>query len=106
MSDTVRIETYTEVIIERDPDFWIIECRHCRGTGQKYPAYGGKNSKRKHECRTCGGMGVLALRSPRISCNHCEGTGQKYPKYGGKNSKRKHECPTCGGTGSNHVDDI
>jgi DnaJ-class molecular chaperone len=103
MSDMVKIETYTEVIIEREPDFWIVECRHCRGTGQKYPAYGGKSGKRKHKCPTCGGTGANKITVPSgedlYKCKHCRGTGQKYPKYGGKSGKRKHKCPTCGGKG-------
>lgn len=100
---TLRLTTYTEVVIEKSARSWLIECRHCRGTGQKYPGYGGKHKKRKYECPTCGGSGVNKVDVPPdesiFECRHCRATGQKYPGYGGKDKKRKYECPSCAGLG-------
>lgn len=103
MGDKITVSTYTKVVMERKSGALLVECRHCRGTGQKYPSYGKKNSKRKHKCPTCGGNGVnrieISSDEKVYKCRHCRGTGQKYPGYGGKNSKRKHKCPTCKGKG-------
>lgn len=108
MTDKTIIETYTEIIIEKKSGFVLVECRHCRGTGQKYPKYGknSRDSDRAKQCPTCGGYAVLALAAPRIECRHCSGTGQKYPKYGKKSrdSDRAKKCPTCKGTGSNPLE--
>jgi DnaJ-class molecular chaperone len=107
MGNTVTVETYTEVIIERNSGFLLVECRHCLGTGQKYPKYGksSTHSNRKKQCPTCGGNGVnkVAISGDEglYRCCHCNGTGQKYPKYGKKSthSNRAKQCPTCSGKG-------
>ena len=103
MGETVKIERYTEVIIEKEPDYYVVECRHCRETGQKYPGKGGSNSDSKYECPTCDGVGFnkIAVGSGEglYKCRHCRGTGQKYPGKGDTNSDRKYECPTCSGLG-------
>ena len=103
MGEKVKIETYREVIIKNEPDYYIIECRHCRGTGQKYPGKGGSSSDRKYECPTCDGTGFNKVSSKDnrniYKCNHCKGTGQKYPGKSGTSSDRKYTCPTCDGLG-------
>ena len=51
------VTTSTRVVIEKGSTDWIVECQHCRGSGQKYPGYSNTHSKRKHRCNTCNAAG-------------------------------------------------
>jgi len=105
---TTIIEKITTIIIEESPDFFIVRCGHCKGTGQKYPGYSGSHSDRKHPCPICEGSGFRKINIPvdwdrsavgLLKCTHCSGTGQKYPGYSDTHSDRRHQCPTCGSIG-------
>lgn len=91
----VQIEKYTKVVIERQPDYYLVNCGYCNGSGQKYPQ--GSSSKK---CPTCSGKGVRKVESKGknneslLKCGYCGGAGQKYPS--GSSSKK---CPICNGIG-------
>lgn len=89
----MTIEKYTAVIIETKPDFYLVKCGRCAGSGIR------PNSSRK-ECQSCGGVGKQRLKIPSswdcntgiAKCSRCGGSGIR------PNSSRK-ECQTCNGAG-------
>jgi hypothetical protein len=32
-----KITTYTKVVIEKGSTDWLVECQHCKASGQRYP---------------------------------------------------------------------
>jgi len=98
-----KVTAFTKVVIEKNSSAWIVECQHCKGSGQKYPGYGNTHSKSEYECPTCSGKGVnkISVKSDEslFKCKHCKGSGKKYPGYGNTHSKREYQCPTCSGYG-------
>lgn len=77
-----KLTTYTKADIEKGPADWLVECQHCKGSGQQYPGYSGIHSNCEYQCPTCSGHGVLALATGRLACGNCDGTGKKYLGYG------------------------
>lgn len=108
----MAIVKYTSVVIETNPDAFLVKCGHCGGSGSG-------------PCRVCNGVGKVLLRVPPdwtgrdigvIKCGHCEGEGSGpcrvchgvgalvkcFPRVvcshcGGHGSG---PCRTCGGCGS------
>lgn len=90
-----QIKKYTKVVVETNPDYYLVNCGYCNSSGQKYPS--GSSSKK---CPICSGKGVRKVESKGkdneslLKCGYCGSAGQKYPS--GSSSKR---CPICNGVG-------
>lgn len=97
-----QIKKFTTVIVEREADYYLLECRYCKGSGKKY----GKNSSNTSKCPICSGKGLNKIDasgksglSP-VKCQYCKGSGHKY----GYDSSNTSKCPICSGIGVHFKD--
>lgn len=134
-SPTMKIERYTKIVIESQPDYYLVKCGKCDGGGIQ-------PTKNRTSCSACDGVGKQKVEIPtswdcdvglakcnfcgasgiqptknRTTCNVCEGVGalvKCFPRVscgkcdggGIKPTKNRTPCDVCKGAGSVWIDNV
>jgi hypothetical protein len=86
-----RISSFDSAIVGTDPEYWVVKCARCKGTGTK------DRDNRAPACTVCAGSGHVRIarsdESQFTMCRFCRGDGTR--DRDGKDPP----CPVCEGVG-------
>lgn len=87
----MQVSIYSAVVLQSNPDAFLVKCGRCGGTGE---------NNQEYTCHVCNGSGKALLRVPSdwagrdvgvLKCGRCRGTGENNQEY---------FCKVCKGVGA------